>query len=133
MQNVLRVEDGRYLGGNVGDVEERLEAVESDVEQISLDLSELKNNALGTVVSLTQNNIYTCPSDGYVVAACSYGNANYATITVYGSNDSSPTFNVTAVGNGAAAGVASLLVRKGMKVRYNGGTNAQYGQFIPLQ
>ena len=73
MQNVLRVEDGKYLGGNVGDVEERLEAVESDVEQISSDLSELNSGKIsrfeGTIDSKTCIKIdhLSYSSDGFLV------------------------------------------------------------------
>lgn len=118
------IAQGGYIvnGGNVS-------ATGSIISQIS---NFAKDN-YGTEVNIIgyTSTEYTAPSDGYVIANCLSTAGTFITINVNGQN------MIRAIGatGMSTAPIASLFVRKGMKVKiaYDNTGTSHNARFIPLQ
>lgn len=90
-----------------------------------------KNN-LGNAVSLTLNNTYTCPSDGYVVMAGGAAAETAVVVDIMGATTGTiMTFAIT-----PTAGTGSQLatfVRKGMRLKVTRIDSMASAAFVPLQ
>ena len=91
----------------------------------------MKAHHIGTVVTLTQGVIYTCPSDGYVIASCDYGASNYCGVSIY-ADDSTVAFNIVAISNSGANGNQNIFVKKGTKVKFGSGVGNPKAYFYPI-
>ena len=102
---------------------------------IANELGELKSgltkNDLGSGVDIssytTTDNLYTCPSDGYILLDASASASTWVNVEIYGSTSN----NVLVVS--ASDGRNGIFVRKGMRVRKSGGDGTPYAYFYPLQ
>ena len=92
--------------------------------------TKISTSTFGSQVTLTKNEEYICPADGYLRITCGWEKASVARGYVNGSellilsstNSDSATLNNTIA--------ASVYVRAGMTIRYTG-TNAK-GYYRPI-
>lgn len=92
--------------------------------------TKIGTSTFGSQVTLTKNEEYICPADGYLRITCGYQSSSVARGYVNGSEllILSSTNNDSAVLNNTTA--ASVFVRAGMTVKY-AGTNAK-GYYRPI-
>lgn len=99
---------------------------------LNSNLTALEKNDLGSGVDIssytTTDNLYTCPSDGYILMNASSSTSTWVNAEIYGST-SNNSFVVS-----ASNGRSGLFVRKGMRLRKSGsGGTSPYIYFYPLQ
>ena len=93
----------------------------------------LSMNVFGERVTLTINENYVCPCDGYFKIYCTYSKSSYIKGFVNGEelmNLGSPSSD-----NNTTNQQMSVFVRKGMTIMFGGtytGTYPNYGYFLPL-
>ena len=117
-------EGDAFSAANMNNLEERIANEFGSVN------SRIDANTFGPQVTLTNNEDYICPSDGYFRITCSYmtssvarGWVNSLNVMVLSStNNTATTLDNTTI--------ASVFARKGMTIKYTG-TNAK-GYFTPI-
>ena len=87
------------------------------------------NNNRGTTVSLSQNQTYTCPSDGYVAICNNKAQIGYCTITGANNLQFGSLRPITPYDDSNAQAVC--FVRKGMKIVV-GGASFNFCEFNPI-
>lgn len=117
-------EGDAFSAANMNNLEERIANEFGSVN------SRIDANTFGSQVTLTNNEEYICPSDGYFCITCGYKTSSVARGWVNGLNVmvlSSTNNTATTLDNTT---IASVFVRKGMTIKYTG-TNAK-GYFTPI-
>lgn len=93
--------------------------VQEAIDDVSGGLSDVEDRVdaktLGTAIPLTYEEIFTAPSDGYIVGVASSGAGNYVTLNIGGVNMTRSYSGGTALG-----GYACAFVKKGMAVFFSG-------------
>ena len=97
--------------------------------------SNLASNNLGEFTNIktytTTDNLFTCPSDGYIVLSANYGTSNYVLTTIY-SADKTSDFSFGVNGHPTISTTNAIFVKKGMHVWYRGAVGLNYAVFYPL-
>lgn len=114
------------------DAGSELTTANEDIASLNFYLTALQKNDLGSGVDIssytTTDNLYTCPSDGYILMNASSSTSTWVNAEIYGST-SNNSFVVS-----ASNGRSGLFVRKGMRLRKSGsGGTSPYIYFYPLQ
>lgn len=103
-------------------------------DTVTEQIEELHENDIGTSVTLTayntSDNMYTCPSDGYISATATGSGTAYQ-IRIYGANDTLIGLIEGRYNNGAFRQL--VYVRKGMKTYISSATGSVGYYFLPIQ
>ena len=97
--------------------------------------SNLASNNLGELTNIktytTTDNLFTCPSDGYIALSTNYGTSNYVLTTIY-SADKTSNFGFGVNGHPTISTTNAIFVKKGMHVLYRGAVGLNYAVFYPF-
>nr|DAF82237.1 MAG TPA: hypothetical protein [Caudoviricetes sp.] len=109
------------------EVNEHFASVEKSLEALNTKIS---TSTFGSQVTLTKNEEYICPADGYLRITCAYNKSSVARGYVNGAEllTLSSTNSDTVTPDNTTS--ASVFVRAGMTVKY-AGTNAK-GYYRPI-
>lgn len=84
--------------------------------QINADLTDIEERAntkdFGSSTTLQLNTLFTAPSDGYLIAYCSYQSSNYVYATFNGIANS-----INIAGTGYNGHASSIFIKKGMTAK----------------
>ena len=110
------------------------DTVAEQLTAINSNLTELENNDLGTAVDIsnyTSTNMFTCPSDGYIVVNANTSGAVSSVAIVGSSGDPN---NRVLVEASYATGriIVPTLIRKGMMLYKNSGSGSYGMSFKPF-
>lgn len=123
-EGTISQEGDAFSAENMNALEER---ISNGFEEVN---TKIGANTFGSQVTLTNNEDYICPSDGYFRITCSYRTSSVArgwvsslnVMVLSSTNNTATTLDNTTI--------ASVFVRKGMTIKYSG-TNAK-GYFTPI-
>lgn len=123
---------GKYTATDVDALKQRIVELETENEKLN---SNLASNNLGELTNIktytTTDNLFTCPSDGYIALSANYGTSNYVLTTIY-SADKTNNFGFGVNGHPTVNISNSIFVKKGMHVLYRGAVGLNYAVFYPL-